>query len=327
MIYPDFLKTGDTIGISAPSAGVGRKLEDYSRSILNLEKMGFSIKETKSVRVNDLRSADAKTRGEEFTSLFKDNNVDFVMAAAGGDFLDEILPYVDFKTMKKHPKWVMGASDPTGILYPYTTGYDVATMYGLNAGDYSDKPYMDYVKKNLKLIQGEDITQKSYSKCMKTPTFLAKKIELDTPNKWKCSEKTLSVSGRCIGGCIDGLKDLIGTKFDQTKKFIKKYQKDGFVWYFDNFSMSAENLYRTFLQMRYAGYFDGAKVIILGRTLFESNETGMTYDEAILKAFPGIPVLYDADIGHTLPRFTMINGAIAEVNFKNSHASIHFVLK
>ena len=97
MIYPEFLHKGSTIGISAPSAGVGRKLEDFDRSLSLLKKKGWQIKETASVRLNDVRGGDAKTRGEELTSLFKDNEVDFVMAAAGGDFLNEMLEYVNWK--------------------------------------------------------------------------------------------------------------------------------------------------------------------------------------------------------------------------------------
>ena len=41
MIYPSFLKKNDTIGISAPSAGVGRKLEDFDRSLQTLRRKGY----------------------------------------------------------------------------------------------------------------------------------------------------------------------------------------------------------------------------------------------------------------------------------------------
>ena len=152
MIYPEFLHKGSTIGISAPSAGVGRKLEDFDRSLSLLKKKGWQIKETASVRLNDVRGGDAKTRGEELTSLFKDNEVDFVMAAAGGDFLNEMLEYVNWNVLKKNPKWLMGASDPTGLLFPYTTLYDVATIYGANAGSFDIEPLPKYLKNNLEII-------------------------------------------------------------------------------------------------------------------------------------------------------------------------------
>ncbi|MBQ9823864.1 MAG: LD-carboxypeptidase [Solobacterium sp.] len=327
MIYPEFLNKGDTIGVSAPSAGVGRKLEDFDRSLAVLKKKGWQIKETPSVRLNDMRGGGAETRGKELTSLFADDSVKMVMAAAGGDFLNEMLEYVDWKVLKKHPKWLMGASDPTGLLFPYTTLYDVASLYGANAGAYDIEPLPKFLKTNLEIISGNIPVQKSYTKWMKTPGFLAEKVEFDTPVRWKSTAGDIEVSGRCIGGCIDVLKDLIGTRFDGAKKCVKKYKDEGIIWYFDNFSMSAEVFYRTLVQMRYAGWFEGTKAVIVGRVLFESSETGMSYEDAVHLAFPQIPVLYHADVGHTIPCMTMINGAVLNLKFTGRKAELEFLLK
>ena len=327
MIYPSFLGKNGTIGISAPSAGVGRKLEDFDRSLATLRRKGYRIVETASVRINDMRGGSAEERAEELVSLFKNDDVDFVMAAAGGDFLFEILPYTDFRTMKKHPKWLMGASDPTGILFPYTTKYDVATIYGCNAGSYDVSPLPKFLKDNLKIISGDLPVQTSYKKYMKTPGFLAEKIEYDTLVKWQGTVDSLHTQGRCIGGCIDVLKDLIGTRFDGAKDFVRRYKDDGIIWYFDNFSMGAEIFYRTLLQMRYAGWFSHTKAVLVGRVLFESSDTGMTYGEAISLALPDIPVLYQADIGHTIPSMTMINGAILNIDYENHKSALTFSLK
>ncbi|MBE6129937.1 MAG: LD-carboxypeptidase [Erysipelotrichaceae bacterium] len=327
MIYPSFLGKNGTIGISAPSAGVGRKLEDFDRSLATLRRKGYRIVETASVRINDMRGGSAEERAEELVSLFKNDDVDFVMAAAGGDFLFEILPYTDFRTMKKHPKWLMGASDPTGILFPYTTKYDVATIYGCNAGSYDVSPLPKFLKDNLKIISGDLPVQTSYKKYMKTPGFLAEKIEYDTPVKWLGTVDSLHTQGRCIGGCIDVLKDLIGTRFDGAKDFVRRYKNDGIIWYFDNFSMGAEIFYRTLLQMRYAGWFSHTKAVLVGRVLFESSDTGMTYGDALSLALPDISVLYQADIGHTIPSMTMINGAILNIDYENHKSALTFSLK
>ena len=327
MIYPEFIHKHEIIGISAPSAGVGSDLEKYQASIDTLKAQGYQIWETESVRNEEARSTSAENRGEEFTSLFKDPAVKMIMCAKGGDFLDECLPYINFSVMKKHPKWVMGASDPTGILYPYTTKYDVATIYGCNAGAYDEKPMLDFIKTNLALIKGKDVVQRSYPAYMSKPPYDIVHTEYDMPSQWLSNTKKIQVTGRCIGGCIDVLKDLIGTKFDGTKKFLQKYQDDGIIWYFDNFSLSAEVLYRTLLQFSFAGWFSNTKAVIIGRTIFESSETGMTYEEAVNRALPQIPVLYQADIGHTYPHMTMINGALLHLNYQAGKASLRFELK
>ncbi len=326
MIYPNFLKKNDTIGITAPSAGVGHKLYDFDRSLNVLKERGFHIIETASVRNDNERSADAPTRAKELNELFDNPKVNMVMCASGGDFLDEILPYVNFDSMQNNPKWLMGASDPTGILYPYTCGYDVATIYGCNAGSYDLVPLKNYLEDNLQIIQGNLLEQKSSPRCLSKAPFLVDDLSYDIDSKWQSNVSDLVCSGRCIGGCIDVLKDFIGTKFDYTKDFIERYAKDGIIWYFDNFACSSEVLYRTFLQFRYAGWFENTKAILIGRTCLPHSDTGMNDTEAITRAFPDIPVFYQADIGHTLPHMTMINGATLHFQFKEEKATLSFKL-
>ncbi len=351
MIYPSFLNKGDTIGICAPSAGVGRKPESFDLSLQVLREQGYQVQETKSVRLDSDRGGTARERGQELNSLFADEDVKMVMAASGGDFLDEMLPYADFELMKSHPKWLVGASDPTGLLFPYTTLYDVATLYGANAGSYDllkdleehragsgDQPAAApegrFLTDSLAFLRGELPVQITSEKHLGCAPFLAEQIRFDTPTEWRCSSPALHVTGRCIGGCIDVLKDLIGTPYGGAVPFVKRYgERDGIIWYFDNFALSAEVLYRTLLQMKYAGWFENTRAILLGRTLFEKSESGMTYDDAAKLAFGGhdggavIPVIREADIGHTIPHMTMINGAMLELTYEGGRGSLKYSLR
>ena len=79
MIYPKFLKDGDTIGICAPSAGVGHKLDKYNKAIEVLKNNDFNIVETKSVRKNSPRSTTAKNRAKELDELVINKKVDATM--------------------------------------------------------------------------------------------------------------------------------------------------------------------------------------------------------------------------------------------------------
>ena len=169
MIYPKFIKENDVIGICAPSKGVGSKLEAFDLSIKRLNE-GFQVKETESVRVNNIRSNTAIKRAEELNALFMDDSVDMVMCASGGDFLFEVLPYIDWKLVCEHPKWFMGYSDPTSILYTLTTKYDIATFYGMNGGSFDMEH--EYVDIALDMIQGDLMDQISYDKYQSTENFL-----------------------------------------------------------------------------------------------------------------------------------------------------------
>lgn len=323
MHYPDFLQPNDMIGICAPSAGVGSKLENYEIAYNALNKH-FTIKETSHVRVDGLRSASAVVRANEVMELAEDPMVKMVLCARGGDFLFEILPHLDFEKMAKNPKWYMGASDPTSMLYCLTTKFDIATLYGLSASSFDVEH--EYITNGIKLMQGNLIAQHNYIYYQK-PDYNAKKIIYDQKVCYQLNQPSIHLSGRLIGGCIDVIRNIINTPYDGTKAFINRYKNDGIIWFFDNYGLSAEDFYLTLLQMKYAGYFEGTKAIINGRTIFPSSFTGMSYFEALRLAVDNVAIINDADIGHTIPRMTLINGAYATINAKNENFTIIFELK
>ncbi len=329
MKYPQFLKNNSTIGVTAMSAGVGKKIDEYMLSIENLKREGFNVLETKSVRVNNFVSTDGKTRAEELDSLVTNIDVDMIMCASGGDFCFDMLEHINLQNIMSNPKWVMGASDPTSVLYYITTKADVATIYGHNAGSFGQEQLDESCKICFKYLRGDLVLQNSYElfeSDKKSRTL--EKYNLDTKVYYENFNGDMHVTGRMIGGCIDVLKDIIGTKYDGTLEFIEKYREDGIIWYFDNFVLSSEVLYRTLLQFRDAGWFKYTKGIIFGRDAYPSeNFEGYGYREVIKKVFKEIPVVYNADIGHIPPKMTLINGAIADVNISNGKGSISFQLK
>ncbi|MBQ6487929.1 MAG: LD-carboxypeptidase [Solobacterium sp.] len=323
MIFPEFLDQGDLIMISAPSAGVGRKLESFDHSLEVLRSAGFRLQETASVRLNDMRGGDALTRAEEFAECFRNPGAKMAACAAGGDFLFETLPYIDWEVMKENPKWLMGASDPTSLLYGYLTKCDTAVLYGMNAGSFDVEEMYPFIRDSLDIIKGRHVVQHSYDKYASVP--FADELVFDKETEWKSPLDELDATARAIGGCLDVLKDLIGTPYEDTKGFVRKYKDDGLIWFLDVYSMPAEHVYRTLLQMKYAGWLDHTKAVVLGRVLFSSSETGMTYEEALRLACGDIPYVYDADVGHTDPCMTLILGAKAHLKYRAGKASLEFL--
>ena len=325
MLYPKFIKEKDTIGICAPSAGVGHKLDDFRKSNRVLKSYGYRIRETASVRVNNVRSASAKKRAAELDELVTDRKIDCILCAAGGDFMLEMMPYVNFEHISENPKWIAGMSDPTNILFTVTTMLDIATLYGRNGAGFSEKPersektFLDYMK-------GDIHAQKSYSRYI---NFLDMINEIDAYQdvRW-ISRKEEVLEGRLIGGCVESLDKLIGTPFDHVDDFVKRYKDDGIIWYFDLFDMSSYNFYLTLLQFKYAGWFRYCKGVLIGRPAFPKVEDKkLDYIKAADKALGKIPHIMEMDIGHTFPNFTLINGALCKVRYKDGKGDIAFKLK
>ena len=325
MFYPQFIKKNETIGICAPSAGVGKKIDDYKEALKVLRSRGYKIKETASVRRNNVRSASAKKRAKELDELVLDKKVKHILCAAGGDFMLEMMPYVDFDHIKENPKWISGMSDPTNILYTVTTRLDIATLYGRNGGsfDLESSPSQETF---LSFVEGKLKTQHSYKKYI---AFLDMINEIDNYQdvKWIAKEP-MEIKGRLIGGCLESIEKLIGTELDYTNQFLEKYKDDGIVWYFDIFDTSSYLFYLTLLQFKNAGWFKYCKGVLIGRVCFPRVEDKkLDYIKAADKVLKDIPHICEMDIGHTSPNMTMINGALVDVKYRDGKGSISFKLK
>lgn len=326
MIYPSFLKEKDIIGITAPSSGVGHKLESFDLSINNLKKH-FNVIETESVRNNNEVSNTSEIRGKEFNELLTNKDVKCILCASGGDFCISSLDYINFDLLNDNIKWIEGYSDPTSILYYITTKYDIATIYGNNAGSFDQNNLHKSLKYNIELLKGNILNQEKYD--------LYENIRLENDSGYNLTEKVIykningSVfeSGRIIGGCLDVLCNIIGTKFDYTKEFIERYKNDGIIWYFDIFSLTVEDLYNKLYQFKYAGYFKYTKCVIVGRILFKSGFTSYTYEHVLKEVLPDIKIIYDFDIGHVPPKMTIINGSMVSVVSNDNEAYLETYLK
>jgi len=266
--------------------------------------------------------------------MFANKDIDVILCASGGEFLTEILSYVDFELLKKNPKLVAGFSDPTGILYPLTSKYDIATIYGSNFSSFGMEQLGECQQDFLGVLKGELLAVKSYALYEE---FYHEEITglesyvLTEKVYWKSlNNKSVDINGRIIGGCLDIISCLAGTKYDGIKEFSEKYKKDGLIWFFDNCELSMEETIRVLWKLNELDYFKYAKGVIFGR--FGVNNTCCDYDvKTCLKDSVignlNIPIVYDADISHKAQCLPIINGSIANVICKNGKGKITFTLK
>ncbi len=320
MKIPEYLSDNDYIGVTACSSGVLAKIDKYEKSIENVRKQGFKVLETPNVRTDGLVSSDAKTRVEELNGLITNKDIKMINIAAGGDFLCEILPLLDYDLIKNNPKWYGGSSDPTSLIYSITTKLDMPTIYTpCNMSGYSSnnlhQSYLDY----FQIIKGNLVKQ------YKSDKYESNDDIFDLDNEWNSYGQDIDSSGILLGGCIDCLKDIIGTKFDNTLEFIEKYKDEGIIWYFDVFSLSVEDLYRTLLQFKNAGWFKYTKLILIGKVKYPNTFTELTYEEMIKKALDEYDVIYNYDVGHVKPSMTMINGFKVRVKYDKDEGSLEYL--
>ena len=299
MKYPKFLKTGDVIGVTALSMGAGKKILEVKTSFNRLKKE-YRLIVTPDVYGEEIVSATSETRISEFNNLL-DEDINALINLRGGDFMYEVLPDLDLEKVSKKRLLVEGFSDATFLLYPLTTKYDLATIYGFSAKSFYheelDKSRLD----NLEFKKGNLVLQKSYY-----------------------DRNTISVNGDftsngvIIGGCIDAIRFMLGTSLDGTKEFINRYKDKKIIWYFDNYALNSIDLYLTLLQMKNMGYFKYSDTFIFGSIMYPNEVSELEYIDAYKKALGSANIIVDANIGHVEPRFTILNGSLATVTFKDN---------
>ena len=339
MIYPEFLKEGNTIGVPAPSSGGADEvhINRFKNAVKKMKEKGYNIVESKNMFKNDFaRSASAEVRGKEINDMFSDDNIDFLIALAGGEFLVECLPYIDFDMIASKKKYFCGFSDPTGIIWPLTTKYDISTIYGMNFGEYGIEEY-ENITNNLEIIKGNLVEQKSFEKYDNGETKSLTGLEgydLTEKNEWKVlNGKKAKFSGRVLAGCFDLIAELAGTKYDGTPEFVDKYKDDGIVYIFDNCELSKEETIRVLWKFNELGYFKYCNGVMFGKFGVDNGISYSGYEnvEQCLRdsvlAKLNIPVIFDADVSHKDPSMTIVNGSIITIESENGKGTIKMELK
>lgn len=329
--YPEPIGTGQTIGVTATSSGVESELHHLLRKASHqFELRGYTVLLGETVWTNEkLTSAPKEIRYKEFIDMMNDDTICAVIPPWGGHFLSEILPLINYDELK--PKWTMGYSDTSTILLTITLLTGIATVHGTNFVDLRSDEWDPVTSKFLEVLKaskGDTIVQHSSEKFQSEWNHFAPPdpyvFQLDTETAWMTiGNHPVRFEGRLLTGCIDTIRHLIGTPFGDVKKFREKYvAHDSIIWALENCEMDAADFYRSILQMHNAGWLDNTAGIIFGRTAAGIAQGGFSDVDAMerLSNLTGIPIVYNADIGHMPPQMTFVNGAYAEIEVAQGKA-------
>lgn len=341
MIYPQFLQKGQAVGVTAPSDG-NRKPMDIERLELakrTLGEKGHAVVETENVRKSDGRgrSSAKEERAAQVMEMFRDPAVHYIVAAKGGDFLMEILPLLDWDGIRRHPKWFQGFSDNTGLTYTLAVNAGIASVYGNHFNDFAMQPWHPAVQANYEIMCGNMVGQRTFD--FYEDSFYDREApgdgyRADQPCKQYAVRggdvvESVHMEGRLLGGCLDVLLNLAGTTFDKTVEFAARYKKEGILWYLETFSLDSDSLTRGLWQLKDAGWFDGASGFVFGRPCMYESFTDHSYREAVEVILDElhVPIVYDADIGHKAPQFTVINGAYGVWDYEAGKSDFRMKLR
>ncbi len=343
MRYPEFLKSGGKIGFVAPSFGCA--IEPYRTAFENALKI-FEAKGYKTWLGENCYASSGmgisntpEKCAEEFVNAYL-GEPDVLISCGGGELMCEILEFVDFERIKAaKPKWFMGYSDNTNLTFLLNTLADTAAIYGPCAASFGMEPWhasirdaFEVLTGGMSTLQGYELWEKESLKAEENPLAPYNVTEPRVIKLFKGKKEAdmLATSGRLVGGCLDCLNSIVGTKFDAVAAFNKRYGDEGILWFLESCDLNVFDIRRALWHMKMAGWFEKASGFLIGRPGCNGMEImGLDQYRAVVDVLGDmdLPIFMDLDIGHLPPQIPLISGSVASVWAVEQRFSIDMRLK
>jgi len=316
--------------VTAPSAGVPAHLRPRLDFCVGwLRERGHEVVIGDCIDSPGVTSASAPDRAAELTAMLCDPAIAAVVPPWGGELAVEILPHVDFDAIAAaEPTWLVGYSDTSTLLTSLTLLTATATVHGHNLMDTPYRlpagqlPWYEVVAQpaGAAIEQSPAARVRSaaagFDRWEDGPEMAAStEYTLDEPTDgWRLLDgDALDIEGRLIGGCIEVLGPLAGSRYGDLG-VLPGAESDGLIVYVEASDDIALNIARHLWSMRLAGWFTHARAVMVGRT-HATDSPRFTQLDAVRSALGDleVPVVLDVDCGHVVPACALVNGALARL--------------
>ncbi len=297
---PPALRKGDTIGIMAPSSRVDRDL--LKKGIAQLKDMGFKVfvhPQTYARKGQSAGTAEQKSRA--LYDLVNNPDIKAIFAAAGGNqAMGFRLNQVDYTSLRKNPKILMGFSDTTVILNAVNSETGLVTFHG----------------PTVQSIGRGHLPAKQLRQCFN----LLGGEKADMPLAKATVVHGGSAEGLLAGGNLSLVDSLIGTPWQPDFR--------GKILFLEDAGDEISRVDRMLNHLRNAGVFDQVSGIVFGgfADLTDNGRKpyGKTMAQIIREVTAGldIPVVMNAPFGHGKDLYTLPIGASAQLTARKGASSL-----
>ena len=248
MHKPPCLRRGDTIGVVAPAGAIDDAA--LQRGVAFLEAAGFRVRLGAAVaeRVRYLAGSDA-ARAEDLAVMVRDPSVAAVFAARGGYGSGRLLPRLDPRLFRAHPKAVVGHSDLTFLLNDLVQRAELVSFHGPMVSWFAEKP--EAVSDLLTRLAGGGADS------AEAPLVL----------------REGRADGPLIGGCLSIVTAMLGTRFAVETK--------GRLLFLEDVNEQPFRIDRMLTQLKQAGAFDGIAGILFGEMPGCFEDAGVTLADLV----------------------------------------------
>lgn len=335
MIYPPPISKGDCIGLVAPASPISREERDACVQVL--EELGFRVKLAEGLRAaggegicgaeedrmsgadeREITAAwyprhlagDARRRADDLNRMFHDQRIRAVFCVRGGYGSAGVLPFLDYRGIRRNPKIFAGYSDITAIHMALQRHSGLVTFHGpmvksdliarkggaeqsmIGSFAWQWERLWDMIGKDGPMaLQGRAVFQNPEGEFIR---ILSGGIRGDR----------LGVQGRLVGGNLSVLVRLGGTGYlpDMREKIL----------FLEDLNETEARIHMDLIQLEQMGAFDQVRGILLG----DFTDCGREAEQLLEWFFRGrrLPVLKNICSDHRAGMATLPLGAVCRMD-------------
>ena len=325
-MIPNKLKTGDEVRVIAPSRSM-KIINNETREIATkrLTDLGLKVTFGKNVELcDDFTSSSIEARLEDLHDAFKDQNVKAILTVIGGFNSNQLLSHIDYELIKNNPKILCGFSDITALSNAIYAKTGLVTYSGPHYSSFGMKYGFDYTLDYFKkmFFEENEIEIKSSDVWSNDPWFINQEQRDFHKNHGMFIINEGKANGTIVGGNLSTFCLLPGTQY------MPKFEENT-ILFIENDATVSGSIYivefdRMLHSLIHQPDFKNVKGIVFGRA--EKN-CDMNPDKWKLmihnkEELKNIPIVADADFGHTTPIFTFPIGGQANLDLTNGNINI-----
>ena len=297
---PRRLRPGSVVGVIDPASALWDPV-DVDIVVESLAALGLKAK--LGAHLLDRRGYLAgrdEDRAADVMAMFADPDVSAVHALRGGWGCARLLPHLDFETIGRNPKILLGYSDITALLLPVVARGGFVTFHGMNGASEWNRFNVDWFRRVL--MQGELVTMTNPQSAGDQLVPTVNRTRTITPGRAR---------GRLLGGNLTVLSAIAGSDY------LPRW--DGAILFLEDVQEAPYRIDRMFMQLKLAGILDQVKGVIWGRCTkcspgegYGSLTIGDILDDYVKPL--NVPAWEGAQIGHIDRQFIMPLGVQAEID-------------
>lgn len=278
-----------------------------------LEEIGFKVSFSKNANITDsFISSSISKRISDFHDAINNDNVDIILSVLGGYNSNQLLDYINYDLIEKHPKIICGYSDITVLLNAIYAKTGIVTYLGPTFHSFAMKKGLDETIEYFK----KSINQQPFF--LKDPTYYTSdKWYDDQENRVFIKNKGCIVinegvtEGIIIGGNLCSFNLLQGTPYMPSLK-------DKIIFIEDDALVGEEFPYefdRNLVSLIQQKDFDKVKGIVIGRAQTQTKMNVSKWKKILnKKELKNVPIIINANFGHTTPNATIPIGGYCVIN-------------